>query len=148
LAIAEVEMLNVTVKYLALMGRMRAVFETIEKQDRWLGDQIRRASSSVALNQAEGYGSHKGNRLVRYKTAFGSLRELQTALQVAVLRGYIAPLEPKLADELDHVAAMSWRLMNPKSPTKAGWSTILTNPPCFLVSPSSRSALRAPRRCC
>ena len=107
-------MLRVTRQYLALMRKMVGTFETIERADADLGDQIRRAAASVALNQAEGFGSYKKNRLVRFKSAFGSLRELQTALEVAVIRGYVPPLDEKTVDELDHIAAMSWRLMHPR----------------------------------
>ena len=107
-------MLRVTRRWLAVMRKLVPVMAEIAKADGGLGDQVRRAAASVALNQAEGYGSHKGNRLARWKTAFGSLRETQMALEVAVALGYIAPLEGELADELDRVAAESWLLMHPR----------------------------------
>ena len=51
------------------------VVREIEKHDRSLGDQMRRALSSVALNLSEGAGSQRGNRRLRFETAWGSAKE-------------------------------------------------------------------------
>ena len=44
---------------------------------------MRRASSSVALNLAEGMYSRGEVRTARYHTALGSMRETQSCLEVA-----------------------------------------------------------------
>jgi four helix bundle protein len=71
-----------------------------------LGNQLRRAASSVALNIAEGSGSHGGTRLARYRTALGSARETEACLDVAVALGYVAALDSRLLQSLGEVQAM------------------------------------------
>ena len=107
-------MLRVTQRFLVLMPSLRGLFEQIARHDIDLARQGRRASCSVALNQAEGWASQKGNRRARFSNAFASLKETQMTLQLAVAMGYIAPLTHEIADGLDHVAAQSWLLMHPK----------------------------------
>ena len=83
----------------------------IRRHDRDLGEQLRRALSSVALNLAEGSGNYDGNKLTRYSTAQGSNYEARNALRVAIAWGYVSTEE--LADGealLDRVSAMLYRL--------------------------------------
>jgi len=63
---------------------LRPVVARIRQCDRDLGEQIRRALSSVALNIGEGSGNEGGTRLARYSTAAGSNAEVRAALRVAV----------------------------------------------------------------
>jgi four helix bundle protein len=48
---------------------------------------MRRSSSSVVLNLAEGMYSQKGNRLARYQGAMASAGETRGALQLAEVTG-------------------------------------------------------------
>jgi four helix bundle protein len=90
---------------------MRPVVATIRRCDRDLGEQIRRAASSVALNVSEGNCNEGGLRLSRFSTAAGSNAEVRAALQVAVAWGYVEPSEVEEAEQLlDRVAAMLHRL--------------------------------------
>jgi four helix bundle protein len=59
-----------------------------------LRDQLSRASASVALNLAEGYGriSRKDKRRC-YVIALGSARECAAALELACGRGVVVPVE-------------------------------------------------------
>ena len=85
------------------------VLARIEKHDRSLGDQMRRALSSVALNLSEGAGSQRGNRRLRFENACGSAKESRGCYEVAGAFGYVV-LDGALVDRLDRIAATTWRL--------------------------------------
>jgi four helix bundle protein len=90
---------------------LRPAVAKIRRCDRELGEQLRTALSSVAVNLAEGNGSRAGHRLERFSTAAGSNHEARAALRIAVAWGYVGTAE--LADGealLDRVAAMLYRL--------------------------------------
>ena len=90
---------------------LRPTVAAIRRHDRDLGEQIRTALSSVALNAAEGSRSQGGNRLARFATAAGSNSESRAALRVAVAWGYVTASEVAPGDALlDRIAAMLWRL--------------------------------------
>ena len=74
-----------------------------------LSDQFKRASSSIALNLAEGYGKRTTKDRTRFfSIALGSAREVQA----------ITSLEPEHftlgeIDLLDHLAASNYNLIRP-----------------------------------
>jgi four helix bundle protein len=82
---------------------MRPLLAAIERRDRDLGTQLRRAASSVVLNIAEGSGSFGGVRTQRYRTALGSARESVSCLRVAEAFGYIDGIPAALQSALDIV---------------------------------------------
>jgi four helix bundle protein len=90
---------------------LRPVVARIRTHDRDLGEQLRRALSSVALNLAEGERSEGGNRLTRFSSAAGSNAEARAGLQVAVAWGYVEAQQIAGGEALlDRVAAMLHRL--------------------------------------
>ena len=81
---------SVTQFALDVVASSRSLVDTVQRRDRDLGSQLRRALSSVPLNLAEGFGSSGGNTRVRFHTAYGSLREARTAISVAISWGYVS----------------------------------------------------------
>jgi four helix bundle protein len=90
---------------------LRPVVVRIRQCDRDLGEQIRRALSSVALNIGEAAGTDGGNRIARFSTAAGSNAEVRAALRVAVAWRYVSVSQVEPGEQLlDRIAAMLHRL--------------------------------------
>jgi four helix bundle protein len=102
---------------LEAVTELRAVVVRVQRHDRALADQLRRALSSMALNLGEAAYSDPGTKRARLHTAAGSANESRSALAVAVAVawGYVAERDtaPGLA-LLDRVVAMLWRLLHPR----------------------------------
>jgi four helix bundle protein len=98
-------MLRIYTTAIEVIERLRPVLAQIEAHDRDLARQLRRASSSVALNISEGSGSRGGTRRERYHNALGSARETGACLDVAAALGYVEKIDAGLLDRLDHVRA-------------------------------------------
>ena len=96
-----------------LVTSLRDLVPLIERSDRDLADQMRRAASSVVLNLAEGQRSAKGNKHKHYAIAHGSANEVKAAIELAQAWGWIhearAPREI-----LDRLLAILWRLTHPR----------------------------------
>ena len=74
---------------LAVVTLARVLVEAVQRKDRDLASQLRRALSSIALNLSEGFGASGGNARVRFQTALGSLNEAVTAIRIAISWGYV-----------------------------------------------------------
>ncbi len=104
-------MLRIYSVILDLVRALGPVVGVIERRDRDLGRQMRRALTSVPLNVSEGSYSRGKNRQARYQTAAGSMREVLSCTETAAALGYCEPLDEVLADRIDHVLAVLVRNM-------------------------------------
>ena len=84
-------MLTIYRPYLTALSQMRSSITRIEHRDTDLARQLRRAAASVALNMAEGTGSHGGTRRQRFLSALGSANEVLACFDVAAALGYCDP---------------------------------------------------------
>ena len=106
---------------LQLIQTLRPLVPIVERSDRDLADQIRRAASSVTLNLAEGQRSAKGNRQKHYAIAHGSANEVKAGLQLATVWGWITEADAAFA-MLDRLLALLWKLTHASvnTPTDRG----------------------------
>jgi four helix bundle protein len=104
-------MLRIYPVILETITALRPVLAQLERRDPDLARQLRRASASVALNVAEGMYSRGKNRIARYHTALGSMRETTAGVEVAVAMGYLREISPDLADRMNHVTGTLVRLV-------------------------------------
>src|SRR4051812_18772045 len=76
-----------------------------QKLPHFLKDQLNRASSSIALNLAEGSGKRtKADQIRFYSIAFGSLRESQAILEIENIDN------PELQNLSDQLGAILYKL--------------------------------------
>ena len=101
---------------LELARELRGPLEQLQRCDRNLADQIRRAASSIALNVSEARRREGKDRAHLFRVAAGSAAEVRTALDVAEAWGYIesAALDGARA-LLDRQLALLWRLTHPRA---------------------------------
>ena len=101
---------------LAVIRSLRVVLPQIERNDRDLADQIKRAASSVALNLAEGQRLTKGNKPKHYRRSRTAVRnEVRAALHTAIAWGWIDDATMSSSPELDRLLALLWRLNHPRA---------------------------------
>ena len=98
---------------LEVITSLRAVVPKLERHDRDLADQLKRAASSVALNLAEGQRLTKGNKAKHYVIAHGSANEVKGALETAIAWGWLEDASEALG-KLDRLLALLWRLTHPR----------------------------------
>jgi four helix bundle protein len=96
-------MLRIYPVILGVLKELQPALRRIELRDRDLGRQLRRCSSSVALNVAEGMYSRGQNRNARYHSALGSARETLACLEVAEAFGYLGESQTALCAALERV---------------------------------------------
>jgi four helix bundle protein len=93
----------------------RQLIERIERRDRSLADQARRAAQSMMLNIREGNRRAGRDRAHSFRIGAGSADELVGALDVAEVMGYLVAADLAVPLVLaDRVLAMLYRLANPR----------------------------------
>jgi four helix bundle protein len=97
-----------------LVAALREPVTRLERVDRDLASQIRRAASGVALTLDEGRRREGKDRLHLFRVAAGSAAEVRTALRVAEAWGHLDGATLELVRALlDRELAMLWRLAHP-----------------------------------
>jgi four helix bundle protein len=104
-------MLHIYTFVLELIRRLRPTIVLIERKDRDLGRQLRRAAASVVLNLSEGMYSRGRNRAAKYHVALGSAREMLACFEVAEVFGHTKPLDAASRADLDRVVGTLVRLV-------------------------------------
>jgi four helix bundle protein len=102
-------MLRIYSEALDIIGSLREIVAALEKRDPDLARQLKRASSSVALNIAEANGSRGRNRGARFHTALGSMRETLACIDVGHALGYV-DRDPDLARKIDRLCGALYTL--------------------------------------
>ena len=72
---------------LSVVSLASPLVAAVQRKDRDLASQVRRALSSVGLNIAEAFGTAAGNGRLRFETARGSLYEAQAGIRIAIAWG-------------------------------------------------------------
>lgn len=90
---------------------VHSIAKSVARHDRDLANQMKRSSSSVALNGSEGVRARAGKRTSRLEDAINSARETVMALRIAKACNY-APAEDaeRGLRALDEIIAMLWTL--------------------------------------
>src|SRR5688572_2945953 len=104
-------MLRIYAVVLEMVADAGGIAEQIERRDRDLARQMRRAVTSVALNTSEGMASLGGHKRQRYQTALGSAREVMACVEVAKAMRYIGAIDARALDRMDHITATLTRLV-------------------------------------
>jgi four helix bundle protein len=104
-------MLRIYPVLLQLVRSVRPLVAELQRRDPDLARQCRKALASAPLNVAEGSYNRGRNRLARYHTALGSLREALACFEVGAALGYMPDVEPELRRRFDHVIGTLVRLV-------------------------------------
>jgi four helix bundle protein len=104
-------MLRIYPVVLEVLKQLQPSLRPIEMKDRDLARQLRRCSSSVALNLAEGMYSRGRNRHARYHSALGSARETLACLEVAEVCGYLGSSSSHLHTPLNRIIGTRVKLV-------------------------------------
>ena len=103
-------MLRICELILEVLRLLKPIIDRIRQHDPNLADQLQRAGASILLNASEGSYSHGRNVGARFKNAVSSAGEARSCLPLAVAWGYIEPIDPALADNIDKVVATLYKL--------------------------------------
>ena len=107
-------MLNIYPVILSFVADVAELTPRIGHHDPDLARQLRRASSAVALNTAEGMYARGRSRGACYNIALREMRECYAALEVSVRLRYLPPLRAELEDRIQHIIGTLYRLSFPR----------------------------------
>ena len=107
-------MLRIYPVILEWLESLPPVIGAIRRHDSNLADQLRRSSTAVALNVAEGSGACGGDKRRAYRIALREMREAVACLQIAVRLQYLAGATcPADLDRQSRIVATLVRLARP-----------------------------------
>jgi four helix bundle protein len=106
-------MLRIYPVVLDWLEQLAPLISQIARHDRDLARQLRRSSSSVALNLAEGMVARGGHRSNAYGTALREMRESTAALEVARRFGYVKALDATFEGRCRQILGTLVRLVFP-----------------------------------
>ena len=95
------------------LSSLAPLITAVANHDSNLADQLRRSSTSVCLNTAEGIGATGRAKLNCYRIALREMREAVAAVQIAERLGYTGQLEHHDADRQDRIIGTLVRLAKP-----------------------------------
>jgi len=104
-------MLRIYQDSLDLIRGLQPLVASLERKDKDLARQLRRAATSIPLNIAEGNRRTGKDKAYHFNVAAGSAAEVAAALEVAHAWGHL-PTPEKQLDLLDKIRATLWRLSN------------------------------------
>ena len=87
----------------------------IAHHDPDLAWQLRRASSSVALNTAEGMHARGRSKTAAYNVALREMRESFAALEVSLRLGYLPSLDASVENRIQRILGTLYRLSYPRA---------------------------------
>ena len=94
-----------------LLADLRAPLGKIRRADPKLYQQLRSASTSIAMNVAEGRGRVGKDRTHHWRIALGSAEEVRAILRVAEALGDLAASDAtKARERLDKIVPMLWKM--------------------------------------
>jgi four helix bundle protein len=88
---------------LEVIRELRPFVRELERVDRNLAEQMKRAEESMALNTSEGWGSRGRTRRVRFATGCGSANETMSCVDVAAAMHDIEAPKESTLEKLRHV---------------------------------------------
>lgn len=98
-------MLRIYAVVLDWIGSLPPALRSIGRCDPHLADQLRRSSTSVALNLAEGMGATGRVKTNAYRIALREMRESMAAIEIANRLEYLPTLDHEEHDRQLHIVA-------------------------------------------
>ena len=96
-------------KAMELGVEVREIVLAVKRHDRSLADQMQRSMQSVVLNVCEARHARGKRGTDRFSLAYGEAKELEGALRIASMWGYVE-VGADVMDRVDHVSAMLFKL--------------------------------------
>lgn len=106
-------MLRIYAVVLDWISSLVPVLVAIESRDRNLADQLRRSSTSVCLNLAEGMAATGRSKVNCYRIALREMREAEAALEIACRLAYVDPLDHDASDRQSRIVGTLVKLAAP-----------------------------------